>query len=64
MATTRKRGNSYQIRVSCGYDTHGIQIVKTMTWKPKEGMSQRQIDKELQKQVILFAETTDPIHVV
>ena len=31
MATTRKRGNSYQIRVSCGYDTSGNQVVQTMT---------------------------------
>ena len=26
MATIRKRGNSYQIRVSCGYDTSGNQV--------------------------------------
>lgn len=54
MATIRKRGNSYQIRVSCGYDTSGNQVVQTMTWKPADGMNKKQIEKELQKQAILF----------
>ena len=54
MATIRKRGNSYQIRVSCGYDTSGNQVVQTMSWKPADGMSKKQIEKELQKQAILF----------
>ena len=39
MANIRKRGNTYQIRVSCGYDTQGNQVVQTMTWKPTEGMT-------------------------
>lgn len=50
----KKRGNSYQIRVSCGYDTSGNQVVQTMTWKPADGMNKKQIEKELQKQAILF----------
>lgn len=54
MATIRKRGNSYQIRVSCGYDTAGNQVVQTMTWKPAENMTAKQVEKELQKQAILF----------
>ena len=54
MATIRKRGNSYQIRVSCGYDTSGNQVVQTMTWKPAENMTAKQVEKELQKQAILF----------
>lgn len=54
MATIRKRGNSYQIRVSCGYDTSGNQVIQTMTWKPADGMNKKQIEKELQKQAILF----------
>lgn len=29
MATIRKRGISYQIRVSCGYDTKGNQVIQT-----------------------------------
>lgn len=54
MTTIRKRRNSYQIRVSCGYDTSGNQVVQTMTWKPADGMNKKQIEKELQKQAILF----------
>jgi len=54
MATIRKRGNSYQIRVSCGYDTSGNQVVQTITWKPSENMNKKQIVKELNKQAILF----------
>ena len=54
MATIRKRGNSYQIRVSCGYDTSGNQVIQTMTWKPAENMTAKQVEKELQKQAILF----------
>ncbi len=50
----KKKGNSYQIRVSCGYDTSGNQVVQTMTWKPADGMNKKQIEKELQKQAILF----------
>ena len=56
MATTRKRGNSYQIRVSVGYDTKGNQVVRTKTWKPSAGMTARQIEKELLKQAIMFEE--------
>ena len=54
MATIRKRGDSYQIRVSCGYDTSGNQVVQTMTWKPPIGMTNKQVEKELQRQAILF----------
>lgn len=34
MAQIRKRGKSYTIVVSCGYDTMGRQLTKSMTWKP------------------------------
>jgi len=56
MATIRKRGDSYIIRVSCGYDSKGKQIEKYMTWNPSSGMTQKQIDKELERQKILFEE--------
>jgi len=54
MATVRKRGNSYQIRASAGYDANGEQIVKSMTWKPTPGMTAKQIEKELQRVKIDF----------
>lgn len=37
MATVKRRGQSYSIRVSCGYDVNGKQIIKSMTWKPQPG---------------------------
>ena len=54
MATIRKRGKSYQIRVSDGYDVRGNQKVRTMTWTPDEKMSEKQIEKELNRQAVLF----------
>ena len=56
MATIRKRGNSYQIRVSVGYDTKGNHKEQAMTWKPENGMTQRQIEKELNRQAVMFEE--------
>lgn len=56
MATVQKRGNSYRIKVSCGYSSDGRQIVQSMTWKPDEKMTERQIEKELQRQVVHFEE--------
>lgn len=56
MATIQKRGNSYRIKVSCGYNTAGKQIIQSMTWKPDEKMTERQIEKELQRQAVLFEE--------
>ena len=56
MATISKRGDSYRIKVSCGYDVSGKQVVQTKTWKPEEGMTERQIKKELDRQAVLFEE--------
>ena len=56
MATITKRCGSYRIKVSCGYDINGKQIVQTKTWKPDEGMTEKQIEKEVQRQAVLFEE--------
>ena len=56
MANIQKRGNSFRIKVSCGYDVHGKQITQSMTWKPTEGMTEKQIEKELNRQAVLFEE--------
>ncbi len=56
MATVQKRGNTYKITASCGYDTNHKQIRKTMTWKPEPGMTPKQIEKEIKRQVVLFEE--------
>ena len=56
MATIQKRGNSYSIRVSCGYDTKGRQVIQSMTWKPEPTMTPRQVEKELNRQSVMFEE--------
>jgi len=56
MATIRKRGTSYQIRVSCGTDIYGKKIIHSMTWKPDDKMTPRQIEKELNKIAVQFEE--------
>ncbi|MBQ6387422.1 MAG: site-specific integrase [Ruminococcus sp.] len=51
---TNKKGETvFRIRVSCGYDYKGRQRTKSMTYKPK-AKSPKQIEKEVQKQAILF----------
>lgn len=54
MATARWKGKSYEIRVSCGRDINGKKIEKSMTWKPDPGMTERQKQKELERQMFLF----------
>ncbi len=56
MATIEKRNNSYRITVSCGYDINGKQIKKKVTYKPDKGMTAKQIEKEVQRQAVLFEE--------
>jgi integrase len=56
MATIQKRGDSYSIRVSCGYDSNGKQVIQSMTWKPEPKMTQKQIEKELNRQAVMFEE--------
>ncbi len=55
MATVTKRGKGYRFSVSCGY-SNGRQIRKTMTWTPPDGMPEKQIEKELERQKALFEE--------
>lgn len=56
MASIEKRGNSYRIKVSCGYKADGTQVFQRMTWTPDAKMTPKQIEKELQRQAILFEE--------
>ena len=49
MATVTKRNNSYRIKVSNGYDSSGKQRVVSKTWTPAQGMTEKQIAKELEK---------------
>ena len=56
MASIRKKGEAYEIKVSCGYSVTGKQISQYKTWRPSPGMSQKQIDKEVQRVAVLFEE--------
>lgn len=56
MATIEKRNNSYRITVACGYDVNGKQIRRRMTYTPEKGMTAKQIEKEVQRQAVLFEE--------
>ena len=56
MAQIEKRNNAYRITVNCGTDGSGKQIRQRMTWKPDNGMTEKQIEKELQRQAVLFEE--------
>lgn len=49
-----KHGGSYRITVSSGYDLSGKQIRHTMTWTPPDGMTEKQIQKEVNRQAVLF----------
>ena len=54
MASILKRKDSYFIMVSVGYDSDGKQIRKTMNWRPEEGMTEKQIEKAVNEQAVLF----------
>ncbi|MBP1546175.1 MAG: site-specific integrase [Oscillospiraceae bacterium] len=63
MANIRPRKNkngdiiSYEIRVFKGRGENGKQLKPyTMTWKPSPGMTARQIEKEVQRQALMFEE--------
>lgn len=56
MPTIQKRGDTYRITVSAGYDAKGRQIRKSTTWKPAPGMTPKQAQKELDRQAVLFEE--------
>lgn len=57
METIRRRPNgTYEIKVSCGYGVDGKQRNQYKSYKPEPGMTKRQIEKEVQRQAILFEE--------
>lgn len=56
MSTARKRGRGYEIRVFLGLDIHARRMEKSKTWVPEPGMTEKQIEKELERQKVLFEE--------
>ena len=56
MATITKRGDTWRIRCSLGYDSQGKQVIRSTTWKPDPGMTPKQAEKELNRFAVLFEE--------
>lgn len=63
MSNITKRKNkagetiSYRIRVARGYDSEGNKLKPyEKTWKPQPGMTEKQMEKEAQRQALLFEE--------
>lgn len=54
MATISKRGNSYRIKVSLGYDINGKQIIKSTTFAPPKGTSEKKAEKMAQEYAYEF----------
>ena len=54
MASYTEREGRYDIRCYCGTDINGKRINKYMTWIPEQGMTKRQIEKELKKKISEF----------
>ena len=54
MANITKRGNSYRIKVSAGYDAEGRQIVRSCTFKPDPTKTERQNKKALEAFAVEF----------
>jgi hypothetical protein len=54
MATVTKRGNSFRITVSLGYDENYRQIRKTLTYNPPEGTAPNKARKLAEEQAVLF----------
>lgn len=62
MATVKKHiakngSVTYYIRCYDGYDSKGKQIEHSTKWKPDPNMTPKQIEKELQRHVVLFEES-------
>jgi len=58
MAYIKKRGNSYLIRVSVGYDSRGKKITRSTTYKPEytTATGKAKADSVIEKEIRRFAD--------
>ena len=56
MATVRPKGRGYEIRVFCGRDINGKRLDRAKMWIPEDGMTKKQLARELERQKVLFEE--------
>lgn len=54
-----KRGISYRFIVSNGFDVTGKRITHKKTWKPPEGLTERQIQKAVQRAAVEFEKSIE-----
>lgn len=54
MATIEKRGDTYRIMVSAGYDSAGKQIKQRITWTPPADLTPAKLKKALQAAAVEF----------
>ena len=54
MASIRERHGSYQITVSCGYDTQGKKLLETTTFTPDPSLSPKKREKAVQEFALEF----------
>ena len=62
MATVTKRtkkdgSTAYLIKASSGFNVDGKRIRPSITWKPEKGWTEKKIEKELERQIVLFEES-------
>lgn len=55
--TQGKRGISYRFIVSGGFDCNGKRITHKKTWKPPQGMTEKQADKAANREAVLFEQS-------
>lgn len=59
-----KRGTSFRFIVSGGFDATGKRITHKMTWKPPQGMTERQIQKAAQRAAADFERSIEQGYVL
>lgn len=64
MATIEKRGSSYRITASAGYDVKGKQIRKRMTWTPPAGITAKKEEKEVNRIAVEFENSVTSGHYI
>ena len=54
MASIQKRGSSYRVTVSCGYDIQGKKLLQTATFTPDPNLSPKKLEKAVQTFAFAF----------
>ena len=54
MSSIKRRGSSYQITVSCGYDIQGKKLIETTTFTPDPALSPKKQEKAVQEYALEF----------